>query len=287
MGMKFYRDLRPAALLAGLVTVAAIHAPARAASDDAPMPNVQIDNRTSLGGFSISAGPAFWSGDFGGPTTSDIFVAAVSLRYDSGPLRTWATLPYMRVESDGVLFAGTDGGPILVDTTRPSPEGRVRDGLGDITVGATWSALEGRADGLAVDLTGRLKLPTASDGSGLSTGKTDVSLSADVSKPVGGVVPFVSAGYRFLGDPDGYDLRNTVSASAGLTLPLAETADTVLLLSYDYDESATRFVDDSHALFAAISGTIGGGFTWTGYGSAGLSDGTSDFSIGALVSFAL
>ena len=252
------------------------------AIDSAPMPNVQVDERVSLSGISISAGLAYWEGDFGGPTTSELLVVPVSLRYDSGTLRAWATLPYMRVESEGVLFAGTDGGPIFVDPATASPAGTVREGLGDLTVGATWSVWEEGVRPVSLDLTSRIKLPTADDDDGLSTGKTDISFAVDVSRAVNGVVPYVSAGYKFIGDPDGFDLDNTVSLAAGLSVPLGEVGDTIALIAYEYDSSASDLVDDGHEIFSAISGSIDDRFTWTAYGSVGLSDGASDFALGAL-----
>lgn len=277
-----HKFFRPSLMAISVVFALSSAAPALAAADDAPMPNVQIENRTSLSGFSVSTGATYWQGDFGAPTTSELFIALVNLRYEFDGLRVWGTLPYMRVESDGVLFAGTDGGPILVDTGSPSPAGRVRNGFGDVTLGATYAVVENGGD-WAVDLSSRVKLPTASDESGLSTGKTDVGVSVDISRAVQGVVPFVSAGYTFLGDPDGYDLRNTVSASAGLSIPFGGD-DTVALISYEYDRAATDFVDDGHELFGAVSGTVSDQFSWTGFGTVGLSEGASDFALGLLLS---
>lgn len=151
------------------------------------MPRVQVEERTALSGFSISSGITYWQGDFGGPSNSELLVVPFTLRYSTGPIRVWITLPYMRVESDGLLFAGTDGGPIIADPTTPSPFGRVREGIGDLTLGATWSAIEENEGGLGLDFTSRIKLPVGKDE--LSTDKTDVGFAVDVSQRIGEVVP--------------------------------------------------------------------------------------------------
>ncbi len=255
------------------------------AIDSAPMPNVQIEERMVPSGISVSLGAAYWEGKFGGATTSELFVAPLSIRYRSGDIRVWGTLPYMSIHSDGVLFAGTDGGPILVDAGTPSPVGRSRDGLGDITVGATWSAIDGGDDGLMLDLTTRAKLPTASGDSGLSTGKTDVSIAADISIPAGGVVPYASFSYRFLGDPDGFDLRNTINTAVGVSIPFSDRA--VALVAYEFDRAPSDFVEDGHEIFAAVSGPATERLDWTAYGSVGLSDGASDFALGFLLTLSI
>jgi|TARA_R100000501_G_scaffold17911_1_gene34648 hypothetical protein len=256
------------------------------AAESGPMPNPRLDDVTSLSGFSASTGVAYWQGDFGLPTRSNLLVVPLSLKYDFGDLRVWGTLPYMRVESDALLFAGTDGGPIEAGAAISPGQARVRDGLADLTLGGTWSLTRSAEDGFDVDVTTRVKLPTASNDSGLSTGKTDVTLAADIAKPIGGIVPYVSAGYRFLGDPDGFDLNNTLHLAGGFSVPLGERGDTVALLAYEYDESPSRLVDDGHELFSAVSGSINDRFSWTGYGSVGLNEGASDFALGLLLTAA-
>lgn len=271
--------LRFSCLAFGMIAAPAV------AIDSAPMPNVQIEERMVPSGLSVSLGAAYWEGKFGGATTSELFVAPLSVRWRSDNVRAWATLPYMSIQSDGVLFAGTDGGPILVSSSTPSPQGRNRDGLGDLTLGATWTAIDGGGTGLMLDLTTRVKLPTAADSTGLSTGKTDVSIAADVSVPAGGVVPYASVSYRFLGDPSGFDLRNTINTSVGVSLPFSEKA--VALVAYEYDRAPSNLVDDGHEIFAAFSGPATDRLDWTAYGSVGLSEGASDFSAGLLLTLSL
>lgn len=61
----------------------------------------------------------------------------------------------------------------------------------------------------------------------------------------------------------------------------------MLLGSYDFEESPTDFIGDSHELLGALSGSLNNRFTWTGYGTVGLSEGASDFALGLLLSVSL
>ena len=260
-------------------------APLLAAADDAPMPNVQVEKTLSPSGFSLSAGATYWTGDFGFPTRSHLFSAALSARYAAADIRVWATLPWMSVRSDATLFAGMDGGPIFVSAATP-PQGREREGLGDLTLGGTWTAVDGGLSAPTVDLTTRVKLPTASDSSGLSTGKTDVALSADVSMPVGGIIPYISGGYTFLGDPDGFDLRNPISAAAGFSAPIGPREAGVLVLAYEYDRSSSAVFGDRHELFGALSFDVAQRINLTGYATVGLNEAAADTAVGLLTTFA-
>lgn len=156
----------------------------------------------------------------------------------------------------------------------------VRDGIGDLSLGATYTILAESMGGLELALGGRVKLPTSPERQQLSTGETDYSVSADLSYAIGTIVPFVNVGYRFLGDPKGVDLRNGPTASVGSSVQLGQS---VLIASYDYARAANRATDDSHELFGGLSAPISTRLNLTGYGVVGLSDGSPDFGVGILI----
>ena len=131
-----------------------------------------------------------------------------------------------------------------------------------------------------------MKLPTASAGSTLSTGKTDVSAGVQLTKTFGRVAPFVSATYRVFGDPAIIDLKNGFAASAGTSIGLGKR--TVTLFSYHYAAAATALVRDSHELFAGLStGLPGSRVRVTGFATAGLSSGAAASSGGISLSLDL
>lgn len=233
--------------------------------------------------FSLSAGLSYSKGRYTTPEDTEILVAPITGRYATGPVRVTATIPYLRVDSIGtVLVGGAMMGPIVIDAADPAARRGVRDGWGDLQLGASYTLPAALVGEVLVDLTARVKLPTARASRGLGTGEADLFVSADLSYPVGDVAPFVNVGYRFLGDPDAFDLRNSVSTSVGASYALGRT---FLIASYDFSRSVTTFIPDAHEVFAGVSGEAGGGFGWTAFGTAGLSEGAPDFGLGLLVTY--
>lgn len=223
--------------------------------------------------FSVTTGVDYSSGDYGTGITTEILVVPVTARLKTGDFRFSATLPYIRIDGANILGGG-EGGPIVVDPNTPRVK---RDGIGDLTLGVNYAPPEDRL-GFGLDLGARVKLPTAK--SGLGTGKTDVSVSAELSKTVGKVTPFVQAGYRWMGDPAGLNLKDIWFGSAGASFLLGKS---VLLVSYDYRQATTNTVADSQEVFAAFSTPVSKRLTFTLYGSGGLSEGAPDWGVGGMI----
>lgn len=226
----------------------------------------------------LSVGGAAWHGNFSAPTDTTISSAIVRTRYQRGGLRLSALVPYMRIESDGSFFAGIGGIPLFV-APQVRPARRVREGWGDLTLGASYLLPGGEVRGFDIDLTGRVKLPVASDSSGLSTGKVDYSAGAELSETIGRLTPSASVTYRVFGDNAIWRFRNGVDVSAGGSYALSRT--TALLLNYEYVEESSGYITDSHDLLAGASARLTGRLRVTGYLFKGLSDGAADVSGGA------
>ena len=258
-----------AVLLAASATVAA---PAAAQQAQSPA----VAERVNPFGVSFSTGVDYSSGDYGLDEKTKILVVPFSLRATTGNVALTASLPYIRLDGPGGVVVGPGGEPL---PGVPSAGG-VRKGLGDLSLGATYTIPSETLGGLELGLGARVKLPTASKRRQLSTGETDFTVSADISYPVGTVVPFVNLGYRVLGDPDGFDLRNGPTASVGSSFQFGKA---VLIASYDYARASSALSDDSHEIFAGLSAPVSSGLTLTGYTVAGLSDGSPDFGVGLLL----
>ena len=234
-------------------------------------------------GLSFSTGVSYSSGDYGAPAKTKLLVVPFSLRASAGDWRFSATLPYLRIDSPGNIVGGGTGGPIVIDPNAPATR-EVRKGLGDLSLGASYTLPSGTLGGFDLDLSGRVKLPTSSERKSLGTGKTDFAVSAELSRTIGIWSPFVNVGYRFYGDPEGFDLRNGPSASVGTTVQLGTT---VAIASYDYSRATSRATNDAHELFGALSGPLSDRLNWTAYGIAGLSEGSPDYGLGLLITFKL
>lgn len=225
--------------------------------------------------FSVTTGVDFSSGDYGTGSDTDILVAPLSVRYKTGGLRLSATLPWLRIEGSSAIVGDGSGG-VVIDPNAPRT---TRSGLGDLSLGASYMIPE-ETLGFGLDLSARVKVPTASESKGLGTGKTDFTVGAEVSKTFGTVTPFASVGYRMPGDPKGIDLNNAWTASAGASVALGRT---ILIASYDYRESTSPLSDNSQEVFGAASRPLNDRLNFTLYGTGGLSDGAPDYGVGAMI----
>lgn len=227
-------------------------------------------------GLTFTTGADYSSGDYGLGSKTSILVIPFSLRAKTGNLAFSASIPYLRIKGAGTVV-GADGTPIPGVPT----SGGTRSGLGDVTLGATYTIPSDQLGGVGLAISGRVKLPTASKSKQLTTGKTDESASLDLSYPIGKVTPFINVGYRFLGNPVGLNLRNGPTASVGSSFQLGKST---LIASYDYARSTTVLTTDSHQLFGGLSFPATDRFMLTGYGTAGLSKGAADYGVGLLLS---
>ena len=228
----------------------------------------------------FSTGVDFSTGDYGDTEATEIVVVPASLRVRAADwLSLGLALAWVRLDGPDVVL-GPDNEPLPgVPTAR-----QTRQGLSDLGASATVSLPLGDDSSWSVDLTGRIKLPTASKARGLSTGKTDFSGSVDVTYIVGQWAPFIELGLRVPGDPAAIDLRNSPSASVGFAHVLGSGGKGgAVIASYDWQRAFSPFAEDSHSLFAAYSRPVAKRFDLTGYGSIGLSEGAAGIEVGVLV----
>ena len=228
----------------------------------------------------LSTGIDFSTGHYGDIQSTEIIVVPVSLRYRAAD---WLSLglssAWIRIDGPGVVL-GPDNEPLPGFPTAR----QTRKGLGDLGASATASLPLGEDTPWSIDLTGRVKLPTASKRRGLTTGKTDVSFGADVSYLAGKWLPFVEIGIRIPGDIAGLDLRNSPSVSLGAARVLGTTGKGgAVIVTYDWQRAFSPLAADSHSLFAAYSHPVSKRLDLTGYGSVGLSSGSAGIEAGILV----
>lgn len=224
----------------------------------------------------VTTGVDYSSGDYGTGVDTNILVVPVSLRYKMGDLRLTATLPWLHIDGSSAIVGDGSGGAVI----DPNAPRTTRSGLGDLSLGAAYMIPEEKL-GFGLDLSARVKVPTASRSQALGTGQVDVSVSAELSKTFGAITPFANVGYRMPGDPEGYDLHNGWTASAGLSAALGRS---VVIASYDYRQTISDFTRDSHELFGAFSTPIADKLMFTLYGTGGLSKGAPDYGVGSMVS---
>jgi hypothetical protein len=243
----------------------------------APEPGAKSLANSSRSG-EIFAGIDSQQGDYGTGAKVETVSTSVGVAARKGRLRLAAAIPYLRttapadvVVSQGGLF----GTPLLASGSNQTVRSS-REGLGDATVQAAYDI---PLAGFTASLGGGLKLPTASRVKGLGTGKVDYAITAQVARPLrGGITPFAALGYTMLGKPDGFLVRNTLSGTAGMRIPLL--AGSSAALSYSYEQSASKALADRQSAGVGLGVALRRKLQIGLQGEAGLSRGAPELKLG-------
>jgi hypothetical protein len=189
---------------------------------------------------------------------------------------TWkAGVSWVSIDGPGTVI---DGGVVL-----PGGASRRESGLGD-----TWISLSYEIEAFPVergflDITGKLKIPTADEDKGLGTGKFDQVLQLDYMYPCDRLIPMATLGYKHRGDPATYNLNNSVFLSVGGDW--RQTEKLHLGASLDYQQASVAGQEDPLDLFGYLSYKTNHRWTTTPYLYFGLSEGSPDFGGGIQLIF--
>lgn len=123
-------------------------------------------------------------------------------------------------------------------TTTTKRKRTTESGLGDVTLAAIYNLIDNPDSGWIVDLTGRVKIPTASESKGLGSGKTDYAVQANVDKYFGAFNLSAGLGYRWLGEPSGVNYDNVTYGSIGSGYKFSKA--TSMGFSYDWATAAVN-----------------------------------------------
>lgn len=239
----------------------------------APATADELKPGTEPPGRRFSAGMEVSRGDYGQTGNTTIIYVPLSYRMDSGPWQFAATVPWISVDGPGGVVRdlgriGSGGGS------------RSESGVGDIIVAATRN-LALTTGGTAIDFTGKLKLGTASRSKGLGTGEEDLHFQLDVYGKAGELTPFVTLGYKVLGDPPGTDLRDVFYLEIGASRPIGERRTAGLMWRGQERVVAGGKPQSEVTAFYLVRLDT----EWTAqlYGLVGLADGSPDLGAGAFL----
>jgi len=208
------------------------------------------------GSFTISSGVDYSTGDYGQSIDTKIVYIPFTARYDIGRWSLKATLPWLQIDGPG----GVSGDSRVVTSNNVLTRRTTESGQGDLAAGATYSAIVLNEQKLYVDLTAKVKLPTASESRGLGTGKTDYAVVVDAYKGMGAITALATLGYRVLGDPSGINLNNvwfgTIGAvykvngknSVGVTADFREATTAIGSSLREYTLFYSHKFDDTYKL---------------------------------------
>jgi len=225
------------------------------------------EGRLTLGG-----GVHYSSGDYGTGETTRITSVAATARYERGDWVYKATVPLIEIDGASTVVPG-------VGRVRGGPSPRRKEtGLGDIVLSATHATYYDRASTLGLDLTGKVKLPTADEDKGLGTGELDVAFLADLYKTFDRITGFGGIGFHILGDAPGLPLDNVWSANLGATYKVnaADSVGAVL----EGRERALPGAARQRELMGFWLRKLDAQWSAQIYGLIGMADGSPDWGLG-------
>ncbi len=195
---------------------------------------------------------------------ADIWLAPLSIRFygDNGSIGL--STAYADISGTPGTFLSI--GPRQIELV-PGTEGV--SGFTDIVLSAERSFFFEDPAWPALNLSTSVKLPTASEEDGLGSGGTDVTVTAEMFKQVGKVIPYAYVGARFRGESDTVDTRNGLQAGLGLQVPVNDRLS--LSVGYDFRQASVDDGEAAHELTAlagwrltpatSVSTYVYGGFT--------------------------
>ena len=232
--------------------------------------------------YRASSGFDFSSGHYGASKSTEILYVPFTFQAAKGPWTLKAVIPWIRVS----------GPALLIDATGETAAG-VRasgsaSGAGDINLSATYSLESLYNTGTFIDLTARVKAPTANFNDGLGTGAWDGAFQIDIAKSLNGTgpgsfMPFGTLGYRLTGQPSGYSLRNVLYGSLGLQYTWTEHITTGL--SYDARQAALRTAKAPQEATGYFNYRFNDGWSANVYAVAGLSENSPAGGGGVVVTY--
>ncbi len=229
----------------------------------------------------FSTGADYSRGDYGDGEDTKIQYLPFTAAYSQGPWTVKTTISHLEIEGPGTVIGAGDGGTVVSNTTGAGLT--KNSGLGDTWASLTYSTEVFPVELGLLDLTAKVKLPTADEDDGLGTGEVDYTLQADLFHPMGSLTPFATLAYKVKGDPSDYALDNVWYLSGGGSYKL--NAETSVGASLDFQQASSSGSDDALELFGYISYRLNDQWSVMGYTYLGLSDGSPDHGLGAQLTY--
>ena len=221
----------------------------------------------------VGTGFDYSRGYYGFGTATEVFSVPLNLGYENGPWLFSAGFSHLTIKGPATVVGGAGAA---------RPTSATESGLGDIYAGATYQF--GQVAGpLNLAATARVKLPTADEARGLGTGAADYYGELTLSRTMGSATPFVTAGYRVLGDSTTYQLRDGAYVSGGAHFRLS--AASVLTTVLNWRQPIVAGGDDSTDAMLMLTHDCDARWRIMAYALTGFTDASPDFGTGLQVSY--
>lgn len=227
---------------------------------------------------SLGVGLDYSTGKYGETQSTEIWYLPVTAKVESGKTTFKLTVPYLRITGPGGVVKdlgkiGAGGGAKTTET-----------GLGDVVAALTYAAYENAANGLMLDVTGKIKFATADEDKGLGSGENDYAVQVDAYKTSGVTTLFGTLGYKVLGDPTGVKLDNVFYGTLGVSRKFSDLTSAGLMLDLRQKSSATG--DPQREVTAYVARKLDKQWKAQAYAVKGFTDGSPDWGLGANLTYA-
>lgn len=225
----------------------------------------------------VSTGVTYLTGDYGQALSTDILYVPISFKKKTGRWTLGLTIPYLRITGPGGVLP--DLGPVGPSGSTKTTE----SGLGDILVSARYRVYHDADNGLLLNASGKVKLPTADESKGLGSGKTDVYAQLDVYKVSGAWTPFATLGYKAIGDTASTNYNNVVYSALGTTYKFDDKSSAGV--RWFMRQKTTDTNDPRRELTLFASHKLSSNWKLQGYAIKGFSDASPDWGLGATIGY--
>lgn len=199
------------------------------------------EGRAETRDWRVSASANYETGEYGTSTRTETLYMPVTLKRYFLEGDASVTIPYISQTSSSEVV--TIDGSVFQIKRSPGPA-VTNSGLGDVVLkGSYYLLAEGKKWPFDLNLSAKIKMPTASDSKGLGTGEFDTGLGLEFAKALpSGFTGYFDIYYTAIGDPPGLDLEDRVSFDAGFS----RTLDARWTLSAFYEESTPLVRDNAN-----------------------------------------
>lgn len=254
-----------------------------------PLLFLSIASPMALADSGWSIGAEYSEGDYGTTETTTSWYLPVAWRYAQGNVSAGITVPYVSVSGSALVSfdgrplapSGTSGGGAGAGAGVPTTTSRSVSGLGDVVLSGGYQLLGGEGDSTWLNIGASAKLGTADEVKGLGSGENDYTLQLEAAK--GMLYGFV--GYTLIGDTALVDYNDVASMGVALDIPLDNGNN--LGLEYFTEQAALDGGEDISQATLSLGGDMDGGFGYSLFYTAGLSDSSADSIIGLNISSAM
>lgn len=227
--------------------------------------------------WSVATGIDTSSGKYGLAQDTHIQAEYLQVRYEKKDWLIKLTLPYLHIQSPADARLISDGSVVIDSSTQTK---RHIEGWGDVTIAGSKSIMVGKQKNWGVELTSKIKLPTANRQEGLGTGKTDYTLQLDGYIATKQMTYFGSLGYKWIGQPSGVDYHDILLASVGMAYPLSHQLS--LGFAIDYRQSPIPYLLDQTEGMLFVTQKLNARWQWQTYLYRGVNDASPDLGGGVM-----